>query len=154
MLFRSDAKIEFYFRIGRPELKPRIMEDGRVDYFNLEAVANVPAGTVLARKIPPVPGKMGKAVTGEDLSPRVPKEAKLRAGKNCMLTDDELMVVATGKGEPRLEGGTIHVITNYVVEGDVDFSVGNTDFEGDVEVRGDVKNKIVVKATEIGRAHV
>ena len=148
----SDAKIEFYFRVGRPELKPRIMEDGRVDYFNLEAVANVPAGTVLARKIPPVPGKMGKAVTGEDLSPRVPKEAKLRAGKNCTLTDDELMVVATGKGEPRLEGGTIHVITNYVVDGDVDFSVGNIDFEGDVEVRGDVKNKFVVKAT--GNVHV
>jgi len=143
----SDARIEYFFRVGRPELKPKVLDDGRVDYFNMDVVANVPAGTVLARKIPPVLGKMGKAVTGEDLSPRVPREARLKAGKNTMLTDDELMIVATGKGEPRLERGAIHVITNFVVDGDVDFSVGNIDFEGDVEVRGDVKNKFVVKAT-------
>ncbi|MEB3298471.1 MAG: FapA family protein [Candidatus Sericytochromatia bacterium] len=148
----TDAKIEYFFRVGRPVLTPKVLEDGRVDYFNLDVVANVPAGTVLARKIPPVPGKMGKAVTGEDLSPRVPREAKLKPGKNTILTDDELMVVATGKGEPRLERGAIHVITNYIVEGDVDFGVGNIDFEGDVEIRGDVKNKFVVKAT--GNIHV
>jgi uncharacterized protein (DUF342 family) len=143
----SDARIEYFFRVGRPEMKPKLLDDGRVDYFNMDVVANVPAGTVLARKIPPVLGKMGKTVTGEDLSPRVPREARLKAGKNTMLTDDELMVVATAKGEPRLERGAIHVITNFVVDGDVDFSVGNIDFEGDIEIRGDVKNKFVVKAT-------
>ncbi len=142
----SDASIEYFFRTGKPNLTPQILEDGRTDYFNLGVVQNVEPGDVLARKTPAVPGIPGKTVTGDDLPPRVVKEINFRIGRGVELSPDALEVRATETGQPLLTRGILSVSSTFVVSGDVDFSVGNILFEGNVEVQGTVRTHFNVRA--------
>lgn len=142
----EDAKIEYFFRTGRPSLTPQILEDGRTDYFNLGVAVNVEEGQVLARKTPAVPGKSGRTVTNEEVYPRGVKDIPLRPGRGVVLSDDGLEMTAEYSGQPQVHRGVISVSQVFFVQGDVDFSVGNIDFDGHVEVEGTVRNNFRVRA--------
>ena len=60
----EDGYIKYYFDIEK-EIKPKILEDGTVDYKELDAINTVTAGEVLAELIPPREGKDGIKVTGD-----------------------------------------------------------------------------------------
>ncbi|MBM3266042.1 MAG: DUF342 domain-containing protein [Candidatus Sericytochromatia bacterium] len=142
----EDASVEYFFRTGKPDLTPRILEDGKTDYFNLGVAENVPEGQVLARKKPAVPGQSGRAVTGEEILPKGVRDIPIRAGKGATMSADGLEVIADVPGMPSIYRGVISVSQIFVVEGDVDFSVGNIDFDGHVEVAGTVRNNFRVRA--------
>ncbi len=142
----EDASVEYFFRTGKPDLTPQILDDGKTDYFNLGVAENVPEGHVLARKKPAIQGQSGRAVSGEEVLPKTVKDIPLRAGKGAVMSEDNLEVVADVAGMPSIYRGVISVSQIFSVEGDVDFSVGNIDFEGHVEVAGTVRNNFRVKA--------
>ncbi len=48
-------------------------------------------------------------------------------------------IVSSFAGRPFFREGRIQVLAVYEVNGDLDFSVGNIDFVGDVIIRGDIK---------------
>ena len=54
-----DAHLEFYFQKEDPSLKPQELENGRVDFYNLDLIQIVEAGTVLVERIPPTTEQMG-----------------------------------------------------------------------------------------------
>lgn len=142
----EDASVEYFFRTGKPELAPKILDDGRADYFDLGVVENVHKGFVLARKTPAIPGIPGKSVMGDEIPPRAVKEINFRLGKGVELSPTALEVVATDAGQPTLSRGILSVSNTFVVEGDVDFSVGNINFDGNVEVQGTVGMHFHVRA--------
>lgn len=142
----EDAKVEYFFRTGKPSLTPQILEDGRTDYFNLGVAFNVEAGQLLARKTPAVPGKSGRTVTNEEVYPRSVKDIPLRPGRGVVLSEDGLELTAEYAGQPQVHRGVISVSQVFVVQGDVDFSVGNIDFDGHVEVGGTVRNNFRIRA--------
>lgn len=142
----EDAKVEYFFRTGKPSLTPQILEDGRTDYFNLGVAFNVEAGQLLARKTPAVPGKSGRTVTNEEVYPRSVKDIPLRPGRGVVLSEDGLELTAEYAGQPQVHRGVISVSQVFLVQGDVDFSVGNIDFDGHVEVGGTVRNNFRIRA--------
>jgi uncharacterized protein (DUF342 family) len=142
----EDASVEYFFRTGKPNLTPQILEDGKTDYFNLGVAENVAEGFLLARKKPSHPGKSGRTVTNEEVFPKSVKDVPVRAGKGAVLSDDGLEISADVAGMPTLYRGVTSVAQIFQVNGDVDFSVGNIDFDGHVEVAGTVRNNFRVRA--------
>lgn len=141
-----DATIEYCVPISRPFLTPKELENGRVDFYNLNLVYNVNKGEVLARKTPSLPGERGMTVTGKTIRPHPGKDVPLLPGKNTEVIEEGCTLVAQAPGHAVLEGGRIHVLPVYVVGGDVDFSTGNINFIGSVRINGSVKMGFHVQA--------
>jgi len=139
-----DAEIKYYFPVTDKKRKPLELEDGRVDFYNLNIIHNVQNGQILARKIPAVAGKSGLTVTGKPIKPRPTKDLPLLPGTNTEIAEDGLTLLATSAGYVTLEGRRVHVKPLYVVTGDVDFSTGNIDFIGSVIVHGSIKSGFIV----------
>lgn len=143
------AKIEYYFRSGAQKAgQPLEMSDGRVDYRELGYIENVTKGQVLATKIPAGMGIPGQNVLGEELPAKNGKDVALRAGQNVMLSEDEMSVIALIDGQPKVDGSRISVQPIIVVNGDVDFSTGNINFQGSVKIGGNVLPGFTIKATQ------
>lgn len=142
----KDASIEYNSSITEDNLKPKVLDNGRVDYYDLGLIHNVDKGEVIARKIPAVAGSNGVTVTGKLIKPPPPKDIPLPRGKNTVVSDDGLTLMANISGHVEIRSGRICVFPVYVVPGDVDFSTGNIDFIGSVQVLGSVRNGFSVNA--------
>lgn len=143
------AKLEYYFRAGAQKAgQPLEMSDGRVDFRELGYIENVTKGQVLATKVPPTLGVPGQNVLGEELPGRHGKDVPLRAGQNVVLSEDEMSVIAMIDGQPKVDGSRISVQPIIVVQGDVDFSTGNINFQGSVKINGNVLPGFIIKATQ------
>ncbi|HAA90269.1 MAG: Putative polymerase [Thermoanaerobacterales bacterium 50_218] len=142
----KDAEITYHFPVEGPSLKPVERENGKVDYYNLRLVFNVEKGQILATKVPATPGEPGVTVTGKQLPPRPGRDKPLRPGRNTELTDEGGVLIATSPGHVVMEENKISVHSVYFVAGDVDFSTGNVDFVGSVQIRGGIKFGFTVRA--------
>ncbi|MCL4516006.1 MAG: FapA family protein [Firmicutes bacterium] len=142
----SDAFIEYKFARNSEKVTPVELEDGRVDWHNLQLVENVQPGQVLAVRVPPTRGKLGKTVTGKILVPKPGKDVRLPKGKNAEVSQDGLTLIALIAGQVVSANGRINVYAIHEVKGDVDFSTGNIDFVGNVVVRGNVLSGFTVRA--------
>ncbi|WP_134686223.1 DUF342 domain-containing protein [Brevibacillus migulae] len=144
----TDARVEYIFaKEASGEIRPKEMEDGRVDYYNVTHIANVTRGQLLAQKYPPEPGKPGIAVTGEQVAPKPGKEATIKVGKNVVLNQDRTLLYAAIDGLVSFtDNDKVNVFPVFEVNGDVDFGVGNIDFVGTVVVRGSVPSGFRIKA--------
>lgn len=127
--------------------KPLEKADGKVDYKDLVRLHNVKKGQLIARKIPPMPGKSGNTVTYEEIPYRAGKDAHFKVGKNVLIDQDETSMYAAMDGLVTLtEKGKVNVFPVYEVNGDVDYSTGNIDFVGTVVIRGNVLTGFTVKS--------
>ena len=133
----QDASIEYFFNTN-PNLKPKLNEDGSVDFFSLSAISIVNAGDKLATLTREIPGEPGFNVVGDTLPPKEVKKLMLKYGRNIELTDDELSIVSTVNGHASLVEGKVFVSDVYEVS-DVDTSTGNIDYAGNVCVLGNIK---------------
>lgn len=140
-----DGYIDYKFNKDR-ELKPVILEDGRVDYKNLESVENVVKGQLLAVKVPPKPERDGRTVTGKVVKAYKPKDPKIPAGKNTILSEDGMKLFAACDGHVVFENGKVVVYPVFIKKGDVDYSIGNIEFVGDVVIMGSVLTDFKVRA--------
>ena len=75
----EDAVIEYFFNTN-PNLKPKLNEDGSVDFFSLSAISVVKKGDKLATLTREVPGEAGFNVTGDVLPPPEVKKLTLKYG--------------------------------------------------------------------------
>ena len=143
----TPSRIEYYFSADPINVGPVESDAGRVDYREGRVIQNVVEGQVLARKIPGIPGTPGTSVTGQPLPPPPIKEVHLLAGKNVELSHDKLEAVSVVTGVPALERNRISVRPVFTVD-EVDFSVGNINFQGSVIVKGGVNAGFTIRATE------
>ncbi|MWV43523.1 DUF342 domain-containing protein [Paenibacillus sp. HJL G12] len=144
----KDGYVEYAFKLrDEREQKPLETADGKVDYKELLSLNNVIKGQLIAKKVPPQPGKPGTSVTG-DLIPFKPgKEAFFKVGKNVVLDPEQVAMYAAIDGLiATTDKGKVNVFPVYEVNGDVDYSVGNIDFVGTVVIRGNVLTGFRVKA--------
>ncbi|MCH5271193.1 MAG: DUF342 domain-containing protein [Lachnospiraceae bacterium] len=140
----KDASIEYFFNTD-PKVRPTLKEDGGVDFFNLNTVCHCQAGDVLAKLTPPVPGEDGMTVLGTPIKPRNIKYLKLRFGKNIDISEDGLVLTSKVNGHVTLVEGQVFVSDVLAVE-NVDNSTGNIEYEGSVEIHGNVQSNFSVKA--------
>lgn len=141
----QNGKVEFHFDVKR-ESKPTILEDGRVDYRELNLIQSVTAGSRLCSLIPPLPGIKGKTVAGIEISALNGKPAILPKGRNVQPSQDGQSLTASIDGQVSYIDGRVNVFSNYEVPADVDNSTGNIYFIGNVSIRGNVLSGFSVEA--------
>lgn len=140
----TDAKIEYYFDTNMHR-KPAQKDDGRVDYFNLSTINHCHKGEVLAKIIPEQKGELGYDVYGRDIKPKEVKRGVLKFGRNIELSEDKLTITSAVDGHVALQDEKVIVSAVYVVQ-NVDVSTGNINYEGSVEVNGNVSENFEVRA--------
>lgn len=140
----TDARIEYYFNT-QIQAQPTIKEDGTVDFFHLNLVNHCKTGELLARIIPEDPGEFGANIMGIRLRPREVKRKTLKYGTNVMLSEDKRELRSTVNGHVQLAGEKILVSNLFEVD-NIDISTGNIDFDGNIQVRGNIQSGFTVKA--------
>ncbi len=141
----QNGKVEFHFDIKR-ESKPTILEDGRVDFRELNLIQSAEQGQVLCSLTPPVRGTVGKTVCGIDIPALDGKPGVLPKGRNVSATEDGQALIANISGQINYIDGKVNIFSTYEVPADVDNSTGNINFIGNVIVRGNVLSGFVVEA--------
>jgi uncharacterized protein len=130
------------------DTKPLELDDGTVNFKEVNVLNNAKKGQLIAERIPATEGQEGIAVTGEPLPCKHGKEARFKIGKNVVVDQEQLRMYAAIDGLiTRTEKEKINVFPVYEVNGDVDYSIGNIDFVGTVVIRGNVLPGFRVKAT-------
>ncbi len=114
--------------------------DGEVDWHSVSAHVFVTEGVVILEKIPPTPGVPGEDVFGEEIPPKPGKDVDLRifAGDGTAISPDGLRLVAARSGILRKVFGKYVVEDTLIVNGDVNYEVGNILGVQNVRVYGDV----------------
>jgi len=130
----------------KKDRKPVILEDGTVNYKDLNLIENVTKGQKLAELIPPVPGKNGKNIVGQELKAIDGKPAVIPRGRNVSISPDGIELIADIDGQVMFSDGKISVFATYEVKDNVDHSTGNIRFIGNVSVRGNVLSGFEIEA--------
>ena len=143
----SDARFESLL----PELKerrPHVDEHGVADYRDLGQINIVHPDQPLMRRVPAVTGKSGENVLGEAVPPPVVQDHKFAPGLQGAKSDpgDANVLLAAITGQPVL---VTHGVTvePAITLASVDLASGNLNFEGTVNVHGDVKESMKISAT-------
>jgi len=134
----KDAKVDILVDLDK-SAKPLITEDGSVDFRNINLIKIVDKDQLLAVKEPATEGEAGYSVTGRITPPRAGEDVLMPRGRNTYLSEDGLQLFSDIIGNVFYEGEVLNVENIYVVKGNVDFSIGNISYPGDVVINGDVK---------------
>lgn len=140
----TDAKIEYYFNTDM-QRRPTQREDGSVDYFHMTVINQCKKGDELARIIPEVPGQEGRDIYNQPIRPREVRKALLKFGRNIELSEDKMVITSMVDGHVSLVEDKVFVADVYTVK-EVDFSTGNLEYEGSIQVDGNVAENFEVKA--------
>ena len=141
----KDGRIKYHFK---PVIKliPKLGDDGTVDYRELNSINNISKDHILAEIIPPVKGTNGVKVTGEDIPFTKGKETKFNKSKNTYISDDGLYLKSEVDGIIEYKNNKVGVSKILVVD-NVDNSVGNICFSGNVTVNKDLLNGYKIEAS-------
>lgn len=140
----TDASIEYYFNTD-VKARPTVNEDGSVDFFHLNTINVCHANDVLARLIPADPGEYGMNIQGAKIKPRDVKAAVLKYANNIEISEDKTVLTSMVDGHVTLVEGRVFV-SNVLQLENVDISTGNIDYEGSVNIMGNVQSNFSVKA--------
>ncbi|SDZ61100.1 hypothetical protein SAMN05421736_1215 [Evansella caseinilytica] len=143
----KDGYIKQYFSSTISEVLEEVK--GTIDFKNRVKIPTVEAGDTIAHIVPPREGMPGHDVYGEALNPNRPKQIIARAKPRVKLAEDG-NVIALVPGRPTLTGSAVKffdVLEVYEVSSDVDMSTGNIFFNGDVVIRGNVKDNMRVECS-------
>ena len=110
---------------------------GRIDFRERNAFVEVESGTSLGSLSNPTDGKPGQTVLGEAIDARDGKESALEMGPGVAM--EEGVVTAVREGVLTIRGNFIDVVELLVIEGDVDYRIGNVKVQsGSVRITGSV----------------
>lgn len=144
----QDGVFQYYFRKDL-DRRPRVLEDGSVDYKNMELFEAVKKDTLIAEYHPATMGVFGYDVTGHILAPMRGKELPPLRGVGFTMTEDKKQYYSLIDGIIELDetDNKLDIRNLYMIPGDVDASTGNIDFNGDINVMGNVQSGFSVTAT-------
>lgn len=141
----KDGNIKYHFEMDKP-LLPKLNVDGTVDYKELDSLNNVNEGDTLATIIPPMDGVDGIMVNGEIIPHIKGKTPKFKYGKNVCVSKDGLNLIAEKSGLVKLIEGKV-IVSQVLILENIDNSVGNIQFHGDVIVNKDILNGFTLRTT-------
>lgn len=132
-----DGEIKYLVDIHR-QAKPKMLEDGSVDFKEIDAFVTVRKGDVLAERINPTEGTNGLTVTGKAVKAKPGKIANFKFGKNVEVSEDGMKLLAAADGTIKMEGHRIIIIEVLEIRGDVGVRTGNISFKGKILITGNV----------------
>ncbi|MCL1878796.1 MAG: FapA family protein, partial [Defluviitaleaceae bacterium] len=143
----TDGFLKFHFDKSNIKPKPKIMEDGTVNFKQLDMFKLCNRGDVLVTSVPAQEGKDGIDVYGNVMpAPKTRAAGHIPRGKGTVLSPDGLHLIADVSGQLVLKEGKVSVSPHLEIPGNVDNATGNIDFNGQVTIRGNVISGFTVKA--------
>ena len=141
----ANGKVRELF--SRENNKRNLVEDehGRVNNKELGLIKSVRKGDVLAEVVLPTEASDGMQITGESVPGTDGEYPKVPAGTNTKISEDKKTVTADADGELYFQNGTFNVRKVLKINHDVDISVGNIDFAGDLIINGNIREGFSVK---------
>jgi uncharacterized protein (DUF342 family) len=141
-----DASVRVLFQEKCSCLQPPGEGENKMERVSLHQVISVEPGELLAEVVPPQPGKPGRDVKDQEVSPGEPKDIMLVAGPGVRVDEDGRKAFALISGRPEISGARVTVHPSYTISGDVDAKTGKVVFKGDVHVLGNVLDEMSVEA--------
>ena len=133
----EDGYYEFLFRTD-VDGKPKILEDGSVDYNNIEWFDTVNAGMTVAIYHPATLGKDGFDVYGTVLPARKGHELSVLSGSGFTMSKDRLNYISNYDGLICLKDDNKIIISEILEVDEVNNATGFVVYKGSVHVKGDV----------------
>ncbi|MBR6293558.1 MAG: DUF342 domain-containing protein [Lachnospiraceae bacterium] len=125
---------------------PKVLEDGSVDYRNIDIYEPVHAGMKIAEYIPATPGHFGYNVSGAVLTCSNGRELSPLKGSGFVISDDKKTYTSTLDGKIEYKNDTITVTNVLDIPGDVDLTTGDIVFNGDIIIHGNVHMGSVIRS--------
>ena len=141
----SDGYIEYKFNV---DLKPRpkMNQDGTVDFHSLENVNHVRKGDIVAVLHPEDRGEAGRDLMDRVVKPDSVKHIVFRYGKNLTVSEDGLSLITSVSGHVTLDKDKVYV-SDVLEVINVDNSTGNIQYDGNVTIKGNVLAGFSVEAS-------
>ncbi len=141
----EDGRIEHLISINTA---PRYDEDahGNVNFKNLNTINNITKNTCICNIIAPTLGADGLDIKNQKLKAIPGKAAVVPKGNHTFLSEDGLELRAELDGNLVLKQDKYHVETTLSIDCNIDNSIGNLNFLGDIHIRGIVKSGFTVEA--------
>lgn len=133
-------------RLEDAKSKPVINADGSVDYYNSLRIAMVSKDEIFAVYIPATPGEYGFTVFSEMLPPVKGRNLAPLKGRGFSISEDQKEYKALFDGRIYKENERIIIEELYVIKGDLGIDQGNIKFNGDVEIKGDIRSGLAIEA--------
>ena len=125
--------------------KPKVNDDGSVDFHSLDTVNHVRRGDLLATLIPAEDGKPGIDVCGNLIKQQKVNHLTLKYG-NKIAVNDGTKIFSEVNGHVSLVDDRVFVSDILEVPADVGPSTGDIEYDGNVLVRGSVTSGYTVRA--------
>ncbi|MGR9012876.1 MAG: DUF342 domain-containing protein [Gammaproteobacteria bacterium] len=130
------------------ERKPQVDEHDIANYRDLGQLIVVKKGNPLMRRTPSTAGTEGLDITGQLIAPQPGQDIPFASGLQGaeLDQDDSNMLVAAITGQPKLvaNGVIVEPTINLPL---VDISSGNVHFDGTINIKGDVKDGMIIRAS-------
>ncbi len=137
---------DYYKRVLHLEFEED--EKGSVDYKHLNNIQSVKENGTICEITRAVPGQNGITVTGGQYPCTIKgSEIPVPAGRNTVLNKEGTLLISQKTGHVTFVNGKFHVDPILKINGNIDNSTGNLDYDGDIFITGDVRNGFSIKAT-------
>ncbi|ABX40860.1 DUF342 domain-containing protein [Lachnoclostridium phytofermentans] len=145
-----------YFFDTRVDTKPRILEDGSVDYFAMTRIVTVSQGEIIVRYHKAIQGSNGIDVCGSIRYGNIGRDLPPLKGKGFKLSDDRLIYTALITGKIEVSEGRITISNVLEIKENIDYLQGDIYFKGDLMIYGDISSGKVVESegSIVVRGHV
>lgn len=128
------------------KLTPQRDEFGICNYRELNSIVPIRKGDIIAEIVLPTEGVPGENIYGKPIPAESGIPAKYTVGRNTMLTADGKAIVAACDGHIVFSKGGFIVEDTVTINTDLDISIGNINFFGDVRIKGNVMEGFSVTA--------
>lgn len=143
----TDGKlIECYSRESTLTLKER--PDGTIDYKSSGSTRLISIGDVICRLEPPGEPVNGVDVRGAKVQAKAGTPARFPRIKNTVVSPEGDELRSAISGHIYYENDQFMVESLLVIDGNVDGTVGNLNYDGDIRIQGDICEGFTVKATK------
>ena len=129
-------------------LAPKEDEQGFVDYKDLGMIRNIRENDIIATITLPEDGADGVDIRGVVMKAIPGRPVSFNLGPGTRLAEDGLSIYAAFDGHVCFKNNAFCVENTVTIGGDVDVSVGNLDFIGDIVIKGEVMEGFTVSAAK------
>ncbi|MEG1973090.1 MAG: FapA family protein, partial [Oscillospiraceae bacterium] len=143
----DDGKLTFYFR-RELSSAPVELEDGTLDFKNLNNIENVAKDDLLCTMVPPGAGADGINLFNNVVPAQLGRAAQMPTGKNVLASEDGLSLYATVDGSITYKGGVITIDDCRIIKTDVGPETGNVEYSGSLVINGSIMEGFSVKAAK------